>query len=130
MSDRITNVPGSSDYFLLSVVAYQNRAKEELLGVPHALVARHGAVSAPVAKAMAHGVRSRAGSTLGVAITGIAGPTGGSARKPVGLVYMALADARGSASRRFNFHGDRLSIKHQAAQEALDWVRRKALGNR
>lgn len=130
VADRITNVSGSSDYFLLSVVAYQNEVKERLLGVPHALLVRRGAVSAPVAKAMATGVRTRAGAALGLGITGIAGPTGGSARKPVGLVYMALADAHSVEARRFHFVGDRLSIKHQAAQEALDWIRRRALAER
>jgi nicotinamide-nucleotide amidase len=127
VSDRITNVPGSSRYFLLSVVVYGNRMKETLLGVAPSLLARHGAVSAPVAKAMAQGVRKQADSAIGLAITGIAGPAGATPNKPVGLVYLALADGRGTVGRRCQFHGDRLAIKFQASQAALDLVRRRVL---
>lgn len=127
VSDRITNVPGSSRYLLQSVIAYHNQAKERLLGVRPELLRRHGAVSGPAAKAMAQGVRHVVQADLGLAITGIAGPSGGSRTKPVGLVYLALADRTGTAVKRCQFHGDRLAIKHQAAQTALDWLRRRLL---
>lgn len=126
--DRLTDVPGSSRYVLLGVVAYHNRMKTNLLGVSPALLARHGAVSAPVARAMARGARSASGATVGLAITGIAGPDGGTARKPVGLVYMAIADRRRTVVKRWQFHGDRRVIKDRAVQAALDWLRRWALG--
>jgi len=128
VSDRITNVPGSSRYFLLSVVVYGNRMKETLLGVASSLLARHGAVSAPVAAAMAQGVRKQADSAIGLAITGIAGPTGATPNKPVGLVYLALADRRRNAVKRCHFRGDRVAIKYQASQAALDGLRRWVLG--
>ena len=128
VSDRITNVPGSSRYFLLSVVAYENRMKQVFLGVSPSLLSRYGAVSAPVARAMATGVRKLAGVDFGLAITGIAGPGGGTSKKPVGLVYLALADRTQAAVKRVVFHGDRRSIKSQMAQAALDGLRRWALG--
>ncbi len=124
VSDRITNVSGSSRYLRGAVVAYHNDVKTGCLGVSPTLLARHGAVSAPVARAMAQGVRRLAEASVGVAITGIAGPTGGSARKPVGLVFVGLADGRGVSSLRCQFFGDRTSIKMQAAQTALDYLRR------
>ena len=124
VSDRLTDVPGSSRYVILSVVAYHNRAKEEQLGVPKEMLRRYGAVSAQVARAMAEGVRRSAGTDVGLAATGIAGPTGGSARKPIGLVYLAVADRRGTQVTPCYFHGDRLAIKSQAAQMALDVLRR------
>jgi len=130
VSDRITDVPGSSRYVLLSVVPYHNRMKQELLGVSSTCLKRSGAVSAPVARAMAQGVRRTAGADVGLAITGIAGPTGGTSRKPVGLVYLALADAHRSAVKRCQFYGDRLSIKYQSCQMALDWLRRWVLKDR
>lgn len=130
VADLITNVPGSSRYFLLGVIAYHNRMKEELLGLRPRLLARHGAVSELVARAMAEGVRRRAKADYGLAITGIAGPSGGTAKKPVGLVYIALADRHRTVIRRHRVHGDRLSIKHQACQLALDTLRRRALALR
>ncbi len=126
VSDRLTNVPGSSRYLLMGVVAYHNRIKADVLHVPARLLKQYGAVSAQVARAMAQGIRARAGAALGLAITGIAGPTGATATKPVGLVYLALADARTTRVKRCRFHGDRLAIKHQTAQLALDWIRRCA----
>jgi len=122
IADRLTNVPGSSRYLLVGIVAYHNRAKELLLGVSRPTLRRAGAVSASVARAMAEGVRRRSGADVGVAVTGIAGPTGGSARKPVGLVYIAIADARRVDARAFHFHGDRVGIKQQTAQRALHWL--------
>ena len=130
VSDRLTNIPGSSRYLLQSVLAYHNHAKARLLGIRPDLLRRYGAVSAPVAQAMAHGIRRTAGADLGLAITGIAGPGGGSRTKPVGLVYLALADRTRAAVRQCQFHGDRLAIKHQAAQAALDWLRRRVLAAR
>ncbi|MBI4341465.1 MAG: competence/damage-inducible protein A [Candidatus Omnitrophica bacterium] len=121
--DRLTNVPGSSRYMRGGVVAYHNDLKRGLLMVPAALLTRYGAVSAPVARAMAHGVRRATGADVGVSITGIAGPSGATAGKPVGLVYFGLADRRGSRTLRSQFFGDRLSIKTQAAQTALNWLR-------
>jgi nicotinamide-nucleotide amidase len=127
VSDRITNVPGSSRYFLVSVIAYDNQMKETLLGVTPSLLSRYGAVSAPVAKAMAQGVRRLGCADVGLAITGIAGPSGGSSKKPVGLVYLALADRTITLVKRCHFHGDRLAIKSQASQAALDLLRRRLL---
>jgi nicotinamide-nucleotide amidase len=127
LAGRVTDVPGSSDYFIEGVVAYANAAKNELLGVPRALIEEHGAVSEPVAEAMARGIRERAGTTLGVGITGIAGPGGGSEEKPVGLVFIALADADECKVRRFIFPGDRQFIRTLAVNAALDLVRRRLM---
>lgn len=124
VSNRLTDVPGSSRYLIGSVVAYHNRVKHDVLGVKKALLAAHGAVSEPAARAMAEGVRRRFGADIGMAITGIAGPGGGTKTKPVGLVYLAVADRRGVAAQQRLFHGDRLAIKGQAAQAALDVLRR------
>jgi nicotinamide-nucleotide amidase len=121
---RLTGVPGSSAYFLESAVVYSDRAKTKRLGVPPALLERHGAVSAATARAMAAGVRRTSGADLGLAVTGIAGPGGGSARKPVGLVYIALARARGVVLTRNLFYGGRDYVKTQSAQKALDMVRK------
>ncbi len=124
LGDRITDVPGSSDYFLQGVVAYSNEAKIDLLGVSKALVEKHGAVSSKVAEAMAQGIRDKARSSLGLAITGIAGPSGGAPEKPVGLVYVALAWDKGSDVVKNLFLGNREIIKFQSSQKALDMVRR------
>ena len=105
-------------------MAYANEAKTSLLGVPETLLAEHGAVSEPVARAMAEGIRSRAGADLGLGITGIAGPGGGTPEKPVGTVAVALAAADGTRARTFRFFGDRELVKFQASQAALDMVRR------
>ncbi|MBI3323015.1 MAG: competence/damage-inducible protein A [Candidatus Omnitrophica bacterium] len=129
LGHRVTEAPGSSDYFRGGVVAYANALKEAPLSVPPALLRRHGAVSGPVAEAMAAGVRRLAGSTMGIAVTGIAGPTGGSREKPVGLVYIALATPKGAASRRCRFAGDRSTVKLRASQAALDLVRRYLIGH-
>jgi nicotinamide-nucleotide amidase len=125
LAGRITDVPGSSEYFLEGVVSYSNEAKVDLLGVPKKLIEEHGAVSEEVAKAMATGVRKRAGSTFGVGITGIAGPGGGSEEKPVGLVYIALADDTQTTTRKFIFNGDRQFIRTLSINAALDLVRRR-----
>lgn len=135
-TSRMTDVPGSSEYIERSVVAYSNRAKIELLDVPAALIAEHGAVSEPVALAMAAGIRRRTGVQIGVAITGIAGPGGGSEQKPVGTVCVAVdaapsgaeAGDRGAASvRTFRFPGGREMVKQMSANWAIDLLRRHLL---
>ena len=128
VAEKLTDVPGSSAYFLGGVVAYADAAKRALLGVPEALLAEHGAVSEPVARAMAEGVRERFGADLAIATTGISGPDGGSEAKPVGLVYLALADAQGTHSDHFVFPLDRTRHRQITAQVALDWIRRRLLG--
>lgn len=127
-ASRLTDVAGSSEYVEGGVVAYSNRAKVELLGVPGALLAAHGAVSAPAAAALAEGARVRLGADLGVGITGIAGPGGGSSDKPVGLVFIALAGADGTQVRACRFAGERATIKAFASATALDLVRRHVAG--
>ncbi len=122
--DRLTNVSGSSRYLRAGIVAYHNDIKRRQLGVSDDVLTRDGAVSAQVAGRMANGVRRLARTDMGLAITGIAGPTGATRNKPVGLVYLALADGRRTITRRCQFFGDRLSIKMQAAQTALDFLRR------
>jgi nicotinamide-nucleotide amidase len=125
-TSRLTDVPGSSEYVERSIVAYSNRAKIELLGVPEPLIARYGAVSEEVAVAMAAGIRERAGVDIGVGITGIAGPGGGSEHKPVGTVCIAVA-AAGTRVRTFRFPGPRDMVKALSANWALDLLRRYLL---
>ena len=123
---RLTQVPGSSTYLDRVAVCYSDQAKVELLGVPKHLVRRHGAVSPEVAAAMARGIRLRSHAGVGLSVTGIAGPGGGTAQKPVGLVYVGLNAERNSQSsliREFRFHGDRHSIKLRASQAALELLR-------
>jgi nicotinamide-nucleotide amidase len=127
ISHRLTNVPGSSDYFLEGAIAYSNAAKIDLLAVPPDLIEAHGAVSFPVARAMAMGIRRRARADLGLAVTGIAGPTGGSPDKPIGLVFTALAWPGGTEVQKNLFLGKREQVKLQSAQKALDLVRRHLL---
>ncbi|MCU0670382.1 MAG: competence/damage-inducible protein A [Myxococcota bacterium] len=128
IGELLTAVPGSSAYFKGGVVAYWNDAKAALLDVPESVLAEHGAVSEPTARAMAEGARARFGTTLAVATTGIAGPTGGSADKPVGLVYVALATQAGSDVRELRLAFDRERNRRLTAQIAIDWVRRHLLG--
>lgn len=125
IADRLTNIPGSSAYFLSCVVAYSNAAKTTLLGVSPDVLETHGAVSGAVAQAMAHGVREQAGSDIGLGVTGIAGPSGGSAQKPVGLVYVALADGETETVRewRFGRRSGRRGIKYLSTQVAIDLLR-------
>jgi nicotinamide-nucleotide amidase len=124
ITSRLTDVPGSSRYVDQSVVTYSNDAKSELLGVPPELLQEHGAVSEPVALAMADGIRLRARADIGVGVTGIAGPTGGTAEKPVGMVVIAVTTATERRCRTFRFYGERELVKFQASQNALDMVRR------
>ena len=124
---RLTQVPGSSGYFDRALVCYSNQAKQDLLGVsPHAL-RRYGAVSAQVVRSMARGVRKRSHTSIGLGITGIAGPDGGSKQKPVGLVFIGLDSPSGTKSWRFQFHGDRQTIQMRSSQAALDVLRRYLL---
>ena len=119
LAATITDQPGSSAYFLGGVVAYSDEAKRAQLAVPSDLLERHGAVSGPVAVAMAEGARARFGSTLAAGVTGISGPDSDGSSKPVGLTYVAVASAAGSTSHQFNFRGDRWANRRQAAGEAL-----------
>jgi nicotinamide-nucleotide amidase len=125
---RLTNIAGSSEYFERGVVAYSNRAKTELLGVPQELIDRSGAVSSEVAAAMAQGIRQAAHADLGLSVTGIAGPGGGTEKKPVGLVYIALASQQGTKTAEHRFPGDREQVRLRASQMALDMVRRYLIG--
>ena len=128
LGHRLTNIAGSSRYVERGVIVYSNRAKEELLGVPEPLLRAHGAVSAPVALAMAAGVCRISGSPCGLAVTGIAGPDGGSPEKPVGTVYIGCATPAGVETRRCHVAGDRVAIKWQSSQTALDMLRRRLVG--
>jgi nicotinamide-nucleotide amidase len=128
LSARLTDVPGASRFLERAYVTYSNRAKAELLGVEAALLDSVGAVSAEVAAAMAAGVRRAAGSAIGVGITGIAGPDGGSPEKPVGLVFLALDGAAGTRVRQAHFPGGRERVRYQASQAALEMIRRGLLG--
>jgi nicotinamide-nucleotide amidase len=127
ITSRLTDVPGSSRYVDQSVVAYSNEAKVALLNVARELIDEHGAVSDPVALAMADGIRSRSSADVGVGVTGIAGPSGGTAEKPVGTVVVAVVTADLSRSRVFRFVGEREQVKFQASQAGLDMVRRLLL---
>jgi len=127
LAERLTSVSGSSRYFMGGVVAYSNDLKVKLAEVPADLLDHFGAVSEQVAKALAEGIRKRCGTTLGLGITGVAGPTGGTAEKPVGLVYDALASESGTEVIQRNFPGDRQRIRFFASQQALDMVRRKLM---
>ncbi len=126
--DRITNISGSSRYFERGIVAYSNEAKVQILGVPEELIKNHGAVSKEVAEAMAEGVRKISGADIGISTTGIAGPTGGTPQKPVGLVWIGYSDKNETFAKEFRFGYDRLGNKQIASQIALEILRRKLLG--
>ncbi len=123
VAELVTRVPGASAVLDLGVVAYANAMKERVVGVPAALLAAHGAVSEPVARALAEGVRAAAGATWGIGITGIAGPTGGTPEKPVGTVHLALAGPKGTGHVHRVYRGDRERIRRHAAYEALNLLR-------
>ncbi len=125
LSERLTRVPGSSDFFLGGAVCYSNPLKTQLAGVPSALIQDHGAVSRPVAQALAEGIRLRTKASVGVGITGIAGPGGGTPEKPVGLVFIGVADKRGTEVREFRFPGDRERVRLLSTQFALEMLRRR-----
>ena len=127
LGERLTSVSGSSRSFLGGAIVYSNHLKTAFAGVPSQVIAQHGAVSREVAVAMAEGIRVKCKATLGVGITGVAGPTGGSEEKPVGLVYHALADGKKTEVVKRDFPGDRDRIRWYASQQALDMVRRKLM---
>jgi nicotinamide-nucleotide amidase len=127
ISQRLTEVPGSSAYFMEGVVTYSNDAKIRSLGVDEDLIERYGAVSGAVAEAMAEGVRQRADTDFGLAVTGIAGPGGGTEEKPVGLVYIALSDDAHTEHRKVMLPGDRQLIRWRASQAALELLRRRLI---
>lgn len=127
LAERITSISGSSRYFLGGAVVYSNLLKTELAGVPAEMIGRHGAVSREVAAALAEGIRYRCESTLGVGITGVAGPNGGSPEKPVGLVFHAVAGDSGTEVVERNFPGDRKRIRRFASTMALDMIRRQLM---
>lgn len=127
IAQRLTEVPGASSYFIEGAVTYSNEAKIRTLGVDQKLLRKHGAVSAEVAEAMAEGIRKRARTDLGLSVTGIAGPTGGTEEKPVGLVYIALADDVRTEHRKLMLPGDRHLIRWRASQAALDLLRRRLI---
>jgi nicotinamide-nucleotide amidase len=124
LAERLTGISGSSRSFLGGAVVYSNDLKSAFAGVPHKLIAEHGAVSREVAEALAEGIRIRTGATIGVAITGIAGPTGGTEDKPVGPVYIAIDDEKHTEVIEKRFGGDRDRIRQWSTQQALDSVRR------
>ncbi|MGH9433018.1 MAG: competence/damage-inducible protein A [Terriglobia bacterium] len=125
LSERLTHTPGSSNFFLGGVVCYSNELKTRLAGVPAELIETNGAVSKPVAQALAEGIRRSTGASIGIGITGIAGPGGGTPEKPVGLVFIALADAKGTNIREFRFPGNRERVRFWASQAALEMIRRR-----
>lgn len=127
IADRITNAPGSSRYFDRALITYSNESKVEELGVPESLIRDFGAVSREVAEAMAFGVRTKSNTDIGISTTGIAGPTGGTAEKPVGLIWIGYSDKNETLALRFNFGDDRRRFKERASQAALELLRRKIL---
>lgn len=122
ISNRITDVSGSSKYFKMGVVAYSNKIKENILWIPGSLIRKYGAVSKQVAIEMAEGVRAVANTDIGMGVTGIAGPTGGTKKKPVGLVYIALVTNKKRIVKKIHFKGSRQEIKFQASEIALNLI--------
>ena len=123
ISSRITDISGSSDYFIMGIVTYSNEIKENILNVSPKLMRKHGAVSKQVALEMAKGVRLLAATDIGIGVTGIAGPTGGTKSKPVGLVYIALITDKKQIVKEFQFKGTREEIKFKASQTTMDMIR-------
>lgn len=127
IAERLTSIAGSSRSFVGGAVVYSNALKEQMAGVDSDLLSTYGAVSAPVAQALAEGIRRRCGAHFGLGVTGVAGPGGGTEETPVGLVYLAISSARGCEVIEKRFSGDRYRVRHMAAQQALDMVRRQFL---
>ena len=125
--DRITDVSGSSDYFEGGMVTYSNKSKTELLGVPEAYIKRFGAVSPQVAKKMAQGVRKAFGTTFGLSTTGVAGPTGGTKRSPIGRVFIGLANGKRTWVWKLDLKGSRREIKKKATEKALQFFYEKLI---
>ncbi len=128
ISHRLTNIPGSSDYFKRGITAYSSEAKEGLLNVPRETIRKCGEVSLEVAEAMALGIRKISETSIGLGVTGIAGPGGGTLQCPVGTVCIALSDQKETLSKKFHFWGGRENVKTLAASVAIDWIRRHLLG--
>ena len=128
LGHRLTGIPGSSAFFERGVIVYSNRAKQELLGVPEEIIRVHGAVSRPCAEAMVRGICERSGAPCGLAVTGIAGPDGGTPTKPVGTVFIGVAVPGAVEASHFRFAGGRASVKWQSSQVALDMLRRRLGG--
>jgi PncC family amidohydrolase len=128
VAGAVTEIPGSSGYFVGGVVSYANDAKRDLLGVDPTVLEAHGAVSAQVARAMAIGARERLGATVAASVTGIAGPDGGSEAKPVGLTYIAVADAEGADVRRIVWAGDRAANRRDSAVATLEMLLERVQG--
>lgn len=128
VSNLITNVPGSSVYFMGGITAYSNQAKIDLLKVPEKIVQEEGAVSRSCAVTMAQNARMILRSDIGIGLTGIAGPSGGTSQKPVGSVYIAVADGQKTICKLFRFEGDRLQIKQKASETALKMVKELIAG--
>ena len=122
IAHTFTNISGASDYFDRGIVSYSNSAKTQLLDVPEKLIKKYGAVSSPVAKAMADGIRKAADVDIGIATTGIAGPTGGTKDKPVGLVFIAISTKANNIVKKFQFKGNRTQNKHDTCKAALDML--------
>lgn len=122
LSSRLTNIPGSSKVFLSGIVAYSNNAKNKILRVPKKIIRTEGAVSAETAKQMAYNVRQLTHSSIGIAITGIAGPGGGTKFKPVGTVFIAVSLRKKTLVQRFHFSGNRLQIRRKATDKAIDML--------
>jgi competence/damage-inducible protein CinA-like protein len=127
LAERLTDVPGSSKYFFSGVICYSNESKMELAQIPPLMLEMQGAVSADVARGLADGIRARMNTTIGVGVTGVAGPAGGSTEKPVGTVHIAVATPTGTENRQFLFPGNREKVRWQASQAALDMVRRELM---
>ena len=122
ISDRITDVPGSSDYFMGGMVNYSNESKAKHLGVSLVEIRKHGAVSSEVAAKMAQGVRRAFGATFGLSTTGVAGPTGGTKRSPIGRVFIGIAHGRRTWVRKLDLKGSRREIKEKAAEKSLNYL--------
>jgi nicotinamide-nucleotide amidase len=126
--DRITDVSGSSDYFMGGMVTYSNESKAEHLGVPLSIIKRHGAVSEQVAGRMAQGVRKAFHTTLGLSTTGVAGPTGGTKRSPIGRVFIGISDGKRTWVKKLDLKGTRREIKIEAAEEGLEFLYQILIG--
>ena len=122
LSNRLTNIPGSSRVFLLGIIAYSNEAKNKILKIPKSVIQAKGAVSSETAKLMAAKIAKLSGSSIGIAITGIAGPRGASKDKPVGTVFIAVASDKKIIAKKFYFSGNRLQIKIKTTEKALDML--------
>mgnify|MGYP005835373911 CR=1 FL=1 len=122
IAHTLTNISGSSDYFDRGIVSYSNKAKTELLGVPEDVLKKYGAVSKQVAKIMAENIRLKSNVDLGLATTGIAGPTGGTKKKPVGLVFIAISNSKNTIIKKYQFKGNRLENKEHTCNAALKMI--------